>query len=295
MNTKQKLSFKYNRMKKIYKIVCLLAVVISGLFFYKHYMLGNVGFISYGFTAITIASAALVHMVKCIRLYFVLYGAGIPFRNHARLYCMTVPVSMVLPFKLGDVFRVYCYSYQLDDYLKGLIAIILDRFVDTLALVSMVFAIHTVGNSAFPMIFYILLSFLFVVIIFYMLFPGICKYWKEYLLKCKATYRKNAVLKLLVQCSSTYQEIHNIMAGKFLVLYVLSFLAWMVEIGRLVALNSILPYKKTEKLIAGYLLSALNESGSYYLKQFICTSTVLLLVVYLVLKIYEIRIKSRGK
>ena len=45
-----------------------------------------------------------------IRLYLAFVNTGLRFRTHALQFFKTLLVSLVLPFKLGDVFRIYCYG-----------------------------------------------------------------------------------------------------------------------------------------------------------------------------------------
>jgi len=79
--------------------------------------------------------AAAVHILKAFRLWFALYGHGIPFSEYMIQYCKAVPVSVVLPCKLGDLLRAYCFGHLIHNYLSGVLVVLLDRFCDTLALV----------------------------------------------------------------------------------------------------------------------------------------------------------------
>jgi len=61
--------------------------------------------------------AVLVHVIKGFRLWFALYGKAIPLSDFIIQYCKVVPVSVVLPFKFGDLFRAYCFGHLITNYL----------------------------------------------------------------------------------------------------------------------------------------------------------------------------------
>lgn len=269
--------------KKIYSMVNLLVFFLGGYIFYRTYLIDFVQFDSISMLGVTIITAFLVYFMKAVRLYIVLYGADIPMHEYMEQYCKTVPISVVFPFKLGDVFRAYCFGNQMNNYIKGIIVIALDRFVDAMALTVMIFAVNLMGNSKFPVIFYFLAGFLLFMIACYIMFPPMYQYWKKYFLRRKASERRNAFLKFLCRLNSTYQEVSEVVKGRFAVLFIISLFAWTAEIGRLAIFNSKYAKEGTMPAVADYLTSALYKTESVYLKQFIFSSVLMMSVFYLVL------------
>ena len=53
-------------------------------------------------------------------------------------YCKVTPVSIILPFKMGELYRMYCYGRQSGIVLRSVVIILLDRFMDTAALVTVI-------------------------------------------------------------------------------------------------------------------------------------------------------------
>ena len=84
--------------------------------------------------AVLVLAVAAVHSIKIFRLYFALYGKGVSSGQHLRQYCKTITVNMIIPLKMGDIFRAYCYGYKMQNYFGGAALIVFDRFTDTLAL-----------------------------------------------------------------------------------------------------------------------------------------------------------------
>ena len=230
---------------------------------------------------IMLLTIILVHSIKVFRLYFILYEKKISFIEHLKQYCKVIPVSMIVPFKLGELFRMYCYGYQIGNFFDGIIVILVDRFADTLGLVTMILFISIVNHSQFPLIFYILLAFLVTIIICYLIFPGMYFYWKHNLLKAKASRQKNDMLLLLEKLQTAYLELSILIKGRCSILYLLSLIAWGVEVGGLFICNKILQGSETIYFVSEYLTSALLGRESDDLKLVVLVSILFLLLFYL--------------
>lgn len=236
----------------------------------------------------------LVHSIKAFRLYFVLYGKKISFAEHMKQYCKVIPVSMVLPFKLGEFFRIYCYGYQMGSIFDGITAILVDRFMDTLGLVTMILFMNIENHSDFPFIFYFLFIFLMITILCYLIFSEMYVYWKRELLKAKVSRRKNNALYLLEKLYYAYFELSKLIKGRCGILYLLSLTAWGMEIGGLLICNRFLQHNGSISFISKYLISALLGTESIMLKQFVLISIFLLFLLYLV--VYSIEaLKEKRK
>ena len=82
--------------------------------------------------------AVFVHAIKALRLYIVLFGNKFSFRKYLGQYIKTAAVNLLLPFKCGEIYRGLCIGELIGTYAEGYIIVIFDRFVDTLALITMV-------------------------------------------------------------------------------------------------------------------------------------------------------------
>ncbi len=262
----------------LYNLINIVVLLLAAGFFFLNYLRQDV------FSLLTIQSALivtitviLVHFLKAFRLYLALYGADMSASTYAKTYCKVTPVSILIPFKLGELFRMYCYGHVTGNMLKGVVTVILDRFVDTVALVTMIIILWIAKGGLMMPIVYILLVFILVAALMFFAFPGLYTYWKKFLLRANATPRKLRALRYLESLSRVYQEIIAVTKGRGLILYILSLMAWAVEMGSVALLN------KDDKL-KEYLTSALSDSQSFELKQFIFISVILLIVMYLFVK-----------
>ena len=75
--------------------------------------------------------------------------------------------------------------------------------------------------------------------------------------------------------------------GRGVILYILSLVAWAVEIGSVALISRMLGDGQVNEKISSYLTSALSNNQSVELRQFIFISIGLLIVIYLIVKIID--------
>ena len=73
----------------------------------------------------------LIHCIKAMRLYLILLEHQIPLQRFIGLYVKTTFVNITIPFKAGELFRVYCISDEVHNTQVGWLSVIIDRFFDT--------------------------------------------------------------------------------------------------------------------------------------------------------------------
>ncbi|MBR4706911.1 MAG: flippase-like domain-containing protein [Pseudobutyrivibrio sp.] len=277
-----------NKKSFLYNLINIIVIALAVFIFATSYI--NAGVFA-GANAANIAviifAAIIVHSLKAFRLYLALYGANISISRYIKIYCKVTPISILFPFKLGELFRIYCYGYSTGDMLKGIVTVILDRFMDTAALVTMIIVVWIASGGLMMPLVYILLVFLVAAILLFAAFPGLYLYWKKHLLRADATPKKLKALKYLESTNRVYQEILGITKGRGLILYIISVIAWIAEMSSVAVLNRLDSGTDINSKLSEYLTSALSNSQSVQLKQFIFISVVMLIVLYLIVKAIE--------
>lgn len=274
----------------------IILILTTCIFIYEY---KNINEIFYNkkniYILIMILTVLMVHIIKAGRLYLALYGLNISFLTYMKMYCKTTPVSVLFPFKIGEIFRMYCYGKNLENILRGVVVVVLDRFMDTVALITMIFLMWIFNKRVINSYVYILLVFLILVLLVYFIFPSIYKFWKKYILRSKATERKLIILKFLDILNLIYQETMNVSKGRGTILYFMSLMAWGVEIGSIIILNNLFEKGEFSQKVSVYLTSAISENQSIELRQFIFISVFFMIVSYIGVKIVELlSIERRG-
>lgn len=69
-----------------------------------------------------------VHLVKMMRLYLVLLEQKMEFKRFVSAYLRTTMLNLLIPFKIGEIYRVYTFSKMVNSVQIGLFSVIIDRF-----------------------------------------------------------------------------------------------------------------------------------------------------------------------
>ncbi len=271
-----------NKQGRWYTCINITVLLVTAIVFIKLY--NNLTVVFHELTPVTlfilIVTVCLVHLIKSGRLYLALYGSNIRRTQYIKLYCKVTPVSMIIPFKVGEFFRMYCYGKQLGNMMKGIIIVLLDRFMDTAALITVILLFWVFYGGYMPSFIYMLFIFLVFVLLVYAVFPGVCRFWKGYFLRAKATENKLVVLKAIGSLDVLYQEVAQVVKGRGIILYFMSLAAWGVEIINIKLLNEITGEGEFNQTVFGYLTAAMNGNQSVLLEGFVFVSVILLLIVY---------------
>ena len=237
-------------------------------------------------------TALLIYGIKFCRLYLALYDAQLGLEICLTTYCKVTPISIILPFKVGEFFRIYCYGRQIGSLLKSVVIILLDRFMDTAALVTAIALVWIFYGERPSVFIYFLLIFLILSVCFYFVFPGIYRFWTRYLLCAKASEHKIWALKTLESIHTLYSEIENVVKGRGMILYFLSLAAWGIEISNITLINYMTGGNHTGVVISEYLLSAMSRRQSPEFDQFVFISVIGFVLLFWMLWVRKMLFKK---
>lgn len=213
--------------KKIYLALNLSVIFISLFLFVSQFELIKIAISQ---LIVFFICSALVIMLKCLRLYIVLFGNSFNKRKFFSEYFKTTCINMILPYKIGEFFRGYIIGNLVGSYFEGYLLVLIDRFVDTVALLTVVVVSTFFVKIMMNTVYFLLLAVLIIILFIYLLFPPLYKYWNKYLILNKIS--KNALkgLAFLDVCNSFYAKLKEIIHGRFPILYFISIVSWLIEI-----------------------------------------------------------------
>ena len=85
---------------------------------------------------------AVIHVLKLFRMYLVLMEQKTGFGRFVFAYCRTTLANLIIPFKIGEIYRIIVYSKITGSAGIGAAGVIVDRFFDTMALVLILLPLH---------------------------------------------------------------------------------------------------------------------------------------------------------
>lgn len=280
--------------RRIYNKINSFVLGITAIWFiYRFYDIQGIFVKSTPISVVSImGTALLIYGIKFCRLYLALYDAQLGLEICLTTYCKVTPISIILPFKVGEFFRIYCYGRQIGSLLKSVVIILLDRFMDTAALVTAIALVWIFYGERPSVFIYFLLIFLILSVCFYFVFPGIYRFWTRYLLCAKASEHKIWALKTLESIHTLYSEIENVVKGRGMILYFLSLAAWGIEISNITLINYMTGGNHTGVVISEYLLSAMSRRQSPEFDQFVFISVIGFVLLFWMLWVRKMLFKK---
>lgn len=182
----------------------------------------------------------LVHLAKMTRLYLVLLEQKISFGRFVLIYLKTTFINLLIPFKLGELFRVYCLSKETGNVSIGLLSVLVDRFFDTLALIILLLPLEIFMNGRVSGISIFLLTLVFMLGFVYRMFASTYTYLNKYIIMNKTSRRSMAALRFLETGKTWYDYTRNLIAGRSPLIILFSLSGWILEIGALSLLGDTL-------------------------------------------------------
>ena len=250
--------------------------IAASIFFFAHLVFCTSKSIKY--TIFFVPQAIFVHFLKAFRLRILLAGEKIELRRYIKIFCKTAIISVLLPFKSGELFRIYSFALLTKKGVKGTAIILLDRFSDLAALL-VIFAIFKFSSGVdFNFVFYVSASFEAIIFLLYLVMPEILFYWHEYLMSAEATRQHFKELSFVAVLRFVHSEIKKLAKGKFFAMFFISLLAWITEISALIF--SLRTFSdEIPSVFSKYLFSALTGKDFLQQKLFVFTSVMILGIV----------------
>lgn len=282
--------------KKVYCITNLIMLAVTVYLLLNRFertISGELNF-QFSYIGLLVIVVILVNLLKMARFYFILSGnTDIGFHKFVKQYCKTTPISVIFPLKIGEIFRVYCFGHTINKYFLALLFVLVDRFLDTLALITVIYGIGLFTSIKYTLMVQLFLVFIITLIILYFVLPKICNYWKEYLIAVPASERRIKILSGIETFNFIYHSICDVLRGKGIIAYTMSLLAWIIEIGGAYVLEFLRTGSTNIYLLQQYLSAALGLDCSINLNHFVFATIVLLLFIYVILHVTSKRMDNK--
>lgn len=240
-----------------------------------------------------IMAVIAVHIFKMLRLYLVLMEQKIKLRHFIRLYLKTTFVNFVLPFKTGELFRIYCFSYETKVYELGILSVIVDRFFDTCALLVFLAPYNLMGEGRLHPVTCLLFLMTVLLWLFYWVFGNSYAYLNKYFIVYKSSRRTVQFLTALEYAKSWYDYVKELVKGRYALILLVSCAGWITEFTALYCLSkTVWGYCEISSL-AEYLYAIFGMGSSELLSLHVFISTAALLLTLFFIYLPRILKRSR--
>ncbi len=219
--------------------------------------------------------AVVTQMIKATRMYVIVMDADISYQKNLLVYAATTVINIMTPYKAGEVYRIMLYGKCVGSYASGAVRVLLDRAVDTAALLTYLTIILLFQVSAVLPLYLLLLALFVLFCAAWFVFPQLYRFWNDYLITQRHTRRSAKVLKALSDVNRAYEYLRELIRGRVFIMYLLSMTAWGLELVGVYVLT-VYTHSNSASQISAYLVSALSTAANEYQKLYaLCYLAVL--------------------
>lgn len=175
------------------------------------------------------------HFLCMFRLYLIFLEKKINFKRFIRVYFKTTLVNSLLPFKIGEIFKLYCFSFETGSYMWGIFGVLIERFFASSALL-LIWIPSVFGNRVsheMMLLFIIIVS----ILVLYWIFEPLYRYSNQFLILNTNSRRTPGLLKILEKINWCFLHIKKLLYGRSAVLLVVSCIITVMEITLFCKMN----------------------------------------------------------
>ncbi|MGE5329286.1 MAG: lysylphosphatidylglycerol synthase domain-containing protein [Deltaproteobacteria bacterium] len=274
--------------KKLYIIVNLIFIFTAFYFLTKMitsssalHLMARRESITYIIIAVLVIM--LVHCLKALRFYLILFEQKIPFRRFIKLYIKTTFINITLPFKSFEIFRIYCYGREIKNYEIGILGVLIDRFFDTCVLIVILIPYEILKYKSLSILSFVILAFVLFFTTIYFLFPTTYRYFNKFLVL--NVWSKNVIpmLEHFERASKWDAYSKQLLKGRASTILLLSCLAWGVECFALFDLSKMCGFSFTMNDFIIYLNSAFTIGKNELLIIYVCLSSIVFALITVII------------
>ena len=218
----------------------------------------------------------LVHMAKMSRMYLVLLEQKIPFRRLLWTYLKTTFVNLVIPFKMGECYRIYCYAKDTKVFQIGLFSVGVDRFFDTVGLLLLLIPFELFFTRDVTRVTGLLLVVLLFLVFIYRIFLPTYLYLNRYFILHKSSPPSMKALQWLDKGKDWFDYVKELISGRYSLILIASMAGWGMEILALLLLSFLIGKPFGMKEFSNYIGAIFLMEGSILLKIYTLAGTALI-------------------
>lgn len=220
-----------------------------------------------------------VHLAKMMRFYLILMEQKIKFLRFIKVYMKITFVNLALPFKFGEIFRIYCYSKETKDAKIGILSVVVDRFIDISALLVLLIPYDIIVNGRISPVTLLLSIFAALVLFLYRIFLPTYHYLNQYLIMNTNSKGSIRCLHLIEGGKTWYDYIKRLLKGRSSLIFIFSCLGWMAEFGVLMCIQAILQRDFGISGFVAYINSIFGVGETQLLNIYTSVSCIILAIV----------------
>ena len=225
----------------------------------------------------------LVHLCKMLRLYLVLMEHKIGFGKFIRMYFQTTFINLIIPFKLGELYRFFCITRLTKVWQVGILSVLIDRIFDMVALLIVLVPFDLMFHGSLTMVTFLLLLVILLFVILYLSILPTYEYLNHYIIRHKTSKRALLALKGLDVIKEWYDFTKNLITGRSILITLASLTGWVLEVGVLKLFSMYLGLQFGIGNFSEYIRSIFSGESNELLQKYTYVGAAIMLAVTVIL------------
>lgn len=245
-------------------VVCVSGAVLMAATIFKQlrpaYQAMPDGALWGGLTAVALVYLTS-HLLRGFRLYVILLDFERSFARILNLYATLTFVNRMFPFKAGELFRLFEFTHMFKSPRLAVVVIATERFFDAIILFWLLlygFALDSSIIDETTILLIVLSAVAIFGVLIYRGLPGFARYLRFLAATRSRGARGLTALRLAAWLEDVWRDVHRLLRGRAVILAVISFAIWTLEIAAMGLIVSLLTGSGTTDF-PGALLRALNS------------------------------------
>lgn len=218
----------------------------------------------------------IIHTVKMFRMYLVLLEHRVEFCKFVFAYLRTTLVNLIIPFKIGEIYRMIVYSRMTKNAGIGIAGTLVDRFFDTMALVLILIPLHVLYPDKISAVSVFLAVFVILTVFVYLIFMPAYSYLNKYIIINRDSKNSMTVLRFLEVIRSAYDYVKRLVSGRYALIILMSFAAWVLEGGLLFMIAWIVGVDFNAGVFSDYITSIMSTARNVLQEKYTLFSIVII-------------------
>ena len=234
-----------------------------------------------------------IHFIKFIRIYFILLEEKIPFKRMLKIYIKTAFVSIVFPFKFGELFKIYSYGEEINNYPKGIISVVVDKLFDAIVLCAILIPYELINVGRLSILAIVMLIFIITILAISMAFEGTYYYLNKFFIINGKSKKSIYALSLIEKFKNVYKNAKDMLRGRILILLGLTIISWLMEAGFLYVISNFININIQLGDVVNYINDAFLGGNNVLFDKYVYICAVLFLAIIVLM--YTRKIIAGGK
>jgi len=209
------------------------------------------------------------HLVRFLRLFVLTVNSRDYFKSLIMVHTLTAFPSSFLPFKLGEILRIFGFISTYKSPSRGIGIWLCERIYDILIICGFIIFFYFLGFDLSENIKILFLAFALSLIIFSIgLFAlnSFFRYISPSLILKSTSQKSLKFLSFIYKIESFNSNINQLIEGRFLSLFFISFLIWALEISAITIYSNQF-YSSSTNIPTLFLLTLVSDISLFNFKQ----------------------------